>query len=267
LCLFGLSKHTQAQYLEAGVVTSDHQYRAEGKISNMEIDMRFRISNNNSISGHYYYKKYFIPINILGFVRNDSLQIFEFDQDINKSGRFVCTLSDQIHIIGEWINLKNNRRLPLTLKSVSQFKNLSGQIFIKNGYEIKYVKLETSKISIPDEFNLINITNKNGKKYLLFRLGGLSKPESDGRGHCGAGIEEELVWMEIDSNLNILRVQTYLINSCIYNYDSLTEDSSWHDHIFQLEGSYYTSGNEKIFQISYDKSRPEKGLTFINISE
>jgi len=111
-------------------------------------------------------------------------------------------------------------------------------------------------------YDLFDFQKKSNAYYLLFSVYGYTNwPQS--MGYCGAGYEEELVYVKLDRELNLLKVQTEVIHSCglqvqLYNFDS-TES--------KIELNCFEYRKPSKFTISYNKANPETGLKVIKKSD
>ena len=95
--------------------------------------------------------------------------------------------------------------------------------------------------------------------YDIYKIGSASRPGSNGNGYCGAGFEEKLVWMEVDYKCNILNKSSYLLNSCLRNYELLRIE--WNEYKYlKVEVEFFKARAMAKYIISYDKSNPENGL-------
>jgi hypothetical protein len=262
LIAFLITINTQGQSnIEIGIVRPDYLYEMNGKIGDLDIDMFYRISQN-TITGYYYYEKYDQPINILGLIKNDTILIYEFDNEINKTGLFKGFVTNNSVFNGNWINLKSNKKTPFELKgTITPFKNLKCEVYIKKDNVLKFYNLADSIVGMPFDFYLLDYSKKNGDHFFLFKMRSLSKPYGNGNGLCGAGYEEKLVLLQLDYEFGILKESSYVINSCWYNYTTEEADINWEEGKYlKIKGDIFESKGDTIFLISYDKSNPESGL-------
>jgi len=95
--------------------------------------------------------------------------------------------------------------------------------------------------------------------YFVVYLSEWSKPGSNGRGYCGAGIENELVVLLTDKAGNITSETRRLVNSCLKPVGGLfIRDSAPENLIYVI---YYDSGEMKLIKIDY--LYPKKGIVEI----
>lgn len=90
--------------------------------------------------------------------------------------------------------------------------------------------------------------NINGYYFILY-LSEQSKPDSDGRGSCGGGIENEIVVLITDKTGKITSETRYLVSSCLEHIGRLfIRDSAPENNIYVIFGD---NGELKLLQIDY----------------
>lgn len=93
--------------------------------------------------------------------------------------------------------------------------------------------------------------NARGERFLLLRTRGESRPGApDGR--CAAGQETNIVWLALDSALNVEKARSVLVGSCLQMRQPLTRRD---DFAIAL----YASG-DSVTVVTYDSIAPERGI-------
>ena len=172
IILFFVQINAFSQYgLDISIIPYDYNYQISGMINNSEIEMRYQL-RNDLISGYYFYNKYNMGINILGFKRNDTVTIFEFDANINKTGRFIGKINSDSTISGVWTNLNNGKKFPFKLAGKSKpFEDYTGYLSVTKEYSQKLYVLDTL-VGIPYYIKTLDWTIKRDTIYYLFRVEG-----------------------------------------------------------------------------------------------
>jgi len=241
---------------EITIVPYDYQYVLSGKLDNSDIELHYCLVND-LISGYYYYKSDFRSINILGFIKNDSITIFEFDSEINKTAKFVGVVSTDSIFFGNWTDLRDDRIIPFKLKGeFSPFKNYEGYLSIKKENKIRLHNLD----SLAGKLYYIKPlywNEKNDNYYFVFRADGFEGNWGNPNGPCGGGIAQTLICMKIDNKYNFVINSSFVIGSCFDRIYTEIEDGEWIEKRY-LKFSGHT--DFKDFVVTYDINIPEKGL-------
>lgn len=105
-----------------------------------------------------------------------------------------------------------------------------------------------------EKARILFVNTKDRISYVVIRLTGPTRLKG-GTGYCGAGQEENLVWMKLSST-QVLDVRAVLFNSCTFSIEpdnvNTTED--------ELKLKYISYSENKNFVLSYDNKVPEKGF-------
>jgi hypothetical protein len=88
---------------------------------------------------------------------------------------------------------------------------------------------------------------------------GLAGPTlaSGGLGHCGAGEEENLVWLKV-SHADVLDVRSVRVASCAFTIEALDEPTPGPKGL-TLE--YESYSERQRYTLGFDAAAPEKGLS------
>jgi hypothetical protein len=100
-----------------------------------------------------------------------------------------------------------------------------------------------------------------GSLYLLLEVQGRSR-DNDGSGQCGAGVEMNLLHVQLNEDLSLRDLQSELIHSCWRNrypehYGGLKERES------SVEVTF--SEKERLIHVAFDKTNPESGLQILRL--
>jgi len=139
----------------------------------------------------------------------------------------------------------------------------SGTAFLKSsnyyGSGIDLKLLSNADVVEKAELKLFQV--KDSAAFIVVSISGPSR-KNGGSHFCGAGEEENLVWMKLADNMLIQDVRSILISSCLLSVDldsfDVTDDS--------LKAHYASICEKKEFDLAYDNDSPEKGFV-ISISE
>jgi hypothetical protein len=108
-----------------------------------------------------------------------------------------------------------------------------------------------------DKAEILFANTKNEIWYVVIRLAGPTTRNGRG-GHCGAGGEENLVWIKM-SHAAILEVRSILYDSCAFSIDAgamrLTKGG--------LSVEYSSSREGRTFACTYDNKLPGKGFSVV----
>jgi hypothetical protein len=105
-----------------------------------------------------------------------------------------------------------------------------------------------------EKAKILFVNTKDRLSYVVIQLTGPTRLRG-GTGYCGAGQEENLVWMKLSST-QVLDVRAVLFNSCTFSIEpdnvNTTED--------ELKLKYVSYSENKNFVLAYDNKVPEKGF-------
>ncbi len=102
-------------------------------------------------------------------------------------------------------------------------------------------------------------TKKDEISYLVLRLEGPTN-EGGGNGYCGAGHEENLVWIKL-SHAAVLDVRSVRFSSCAFSIDPLDGPRPTPDGL-TIQFQSYSEGRKYV--CSYDSAAPERGLSVVS---
>jgi len=151
---------------------------------------------------------------------------------------------------------------PMELENISKIKNLEiydydKSLLITKGKKSSIVNLENyiNGYGLCKSHSLFQKIKSN-KTYVVIEVECPSR-WPPGSTYCGAGIEVNLVWIELDQNLHSTKVQSVLIESCfkdVYEWESLL----LRGNKLKVNGIPYDSDTEAT--LIYDNEKPEVGF-------
>lgn len=148
------------------------------------------------------------------------------------SGDLIISLSDQVN--------------HLSIRKI----NGKGQVISIDKY------VASKKI---DELRILAQPGNSKIQYAVIQVNGYLYGEARGRGFCGAGEEENTLWLKFDEKLNIIDAQSYLTTSCRESIGSNT--LLRHDaDLFEIELEYSKAGEDNKNRIRYSSYEPDKGF-------
>ena len=102
---------------------------------------------------------------------------------------------------------------------------------------------------------LLDCKDALGSTWVLLNITGDSRPGSP-MGHCGAGQEENVIWLKLGPDGQLLKVESFLVDSCLESIDATFDRPgqgawtwAWTDPEAHLDHT-----------LSYDPQHPELGL-------
>ncbi|HQU83131.1 MAG TPA: hypothetical protein PKY59_08410 [Pyrinomonadaceae bacterium] len=126
-------------------------------------------------------------------------------------------------------------------------------------YQKKHYKLrlgeaiDASKIT---EAELLFADKKNDFTYLVVAVSGQSKSQVDD-GHCGAGMESNLIWVKLNSRLKVVSHKSQRFESC---WTSIVSDEGYVIKGKTLQMSVDNVSEKTTTEIFYDSANPDKGF-------
>jgi hypothetical protein len=98
--------------------------------------------------------------------------------------------------------------------------------------------------------------------YLVLSISGPSQ-ENSPSSYCGAGTEQNLIWLKLDHKLNVLDSEQYLVESCHKSVDRLTDQPvlSLNAETKKMQGQFNSYSHMMSYSVSYDPAMPEKGFS------
>ncbi len=242
---------------EICIIPVDYQYVISGEIGQSEIEMHYKMENN-IISGYYFYKKYSQNINILGYKKDSIITIYEFDDEINKTAKFVGVVKPDSSFDGNWIEINNKRKASFRLiGSFVPFEDYNGYLRIKKVDKLKLYNLDSIGGKL-FSLKVLDWVLKNNNYFMVLRLDGYEGSSSNPYGPCGAGISQIVISMQLDNKCNIIAKSYFQISSCFNHIDTPNEDGEWIDKRYL---KFSGSNDFKNFIITYDRNEPENGLS------
>lgn len=253
----------KSQEIQIGLIDNDYKYSIEGRVAGINVYMNYRVIDD-VFQGYYFYEKHWKPIPIIGLIADDRVFIKEFDENLEVRAIFDGKMPCKTMVEGKWKDTINVKIHDFNLTSQFEiFKNLEGNLFISNIKIKKIFNIADTLVIQPHDIKLIDKGNVGLNKYFLFRVGCNSRLGENVNAYCGGGYEENIVFIVIDDNLNIIEKQSYLINSCFRN--RITED--W-NYIWTEDNklSIKVMANQN-FKITFDKNKPAEGLKYSIINK
>jgi hypothetical protein len=107
--------------------------------------------------------------------------------------------------------------------------------------------------------NLLFQNRANGQLYLLVDV--LGPSTAGGNIYCGAGQEEYLIWLALDSKWEQSDRKVELITSCFATIESSADDQSYEIKDGKLISQYINYRDKVIATLIYDSAKPNKAWT------
>ena len=111
-----------------------------------------------------------------------------------------------------------------------------------------------SAASLITKADILFASQKDRVSYVVIFLSGPTR-ENGSSGYCGAGMEENLVWMKLSANW-ILEVRGVLVSSCAVTIEG--ESPRVNNDGIKLKFSSYPEGKQ--FNLIFDSKAPEQGF-------
>jgi hypothetical protein len=138
----------------------------------------------------------------------------------------------------------------------------SAQLVAKN----KTLKLNTiCDCSHIDKLDIVSQAVRSKHYYIVLFMSGPSH-EGNPMSYCGAGTEENLVWLKLDKQLRIQDSKKYLIASCNLSVEKGIDQKSpltLNQQTKKMEGEFNSFSEMKQYSLSYDPAMPENGVSVI----
>ncbi|MBC7842007.1 MAG: hypothetical protein H7099_06835 [Gemmatimonadaceae bacterium] len=131
-------------------------------------------------------------------------------------------------------------------------------ITITNGRTRHRITLPDSVRVDMDTVEVLDSQNIFSTSYLLLVVKGPSKRDAMGAGHCGAGSETAIVWVELLA-WRIRHSKSQLVESCLQN-TYITGTIDWTADQMQMKFSDIDSAS-RTRVLRYDRLNPERGFT------
>lgn len=112
------------------------------------------------------------------------------------------------------------------------------------------------------ECQLLSARRQHETVYLLGRFSRPSRPRSP-NGFCGAGYEGGLLWLQLTSDLQLVRKDFVLDTSCFQSIDQNTEGPRSDIINGHLEEELINVYRKVAMKIIYEEQHPEKGIQVI----
>ncbi len=110
-----------------------------------------------------------------------------------------------------------------------------------------------------EELRILAQPGNSKFQYAVIQVNGYLYGEARGHGFCGAGEEENTLWLKFDEKLNIVDVQSYLTTSCRESIGSTT--LLRHDaDLLEIELEYSKAGEDNKNRLRYSSYEPDKGF-------
>lgn len=260
LVLLGFNLYSQSG-LDLNIISYDNLYKVDGKIGKSEIELCYRL-NEKSISGFYYYKKYLQKINILGFISNDTISIYEFDQEVNKAGKFIGYLESDSTCIGNWENLATNKTYSFKLTGKHKiFHDYTGYLQITHESKHRLYRIDSMVFGAPYLLKILDRHIIDNYTYFLLRTDGYEGSPDNLYGPCGGGISQVIICAQVDQKGNLIWTSSIRVSSCFDNITCDNIDGEW------LDKRYFKIAclkNDKNYIFQYDRNVPKKGFKLID---
>jgi hypothetical protein len=109
---------------------------------------------------------------------------------------------------------------------------------------------------------IISHTKRAKNYYVVLTISGPSQ-EANVSSYCGAGTEENLVWLKLDNKLRVLDSKKYLVESCYKSVDRLIDRPvlSLNLETKKMQGQFNSYAQMMSYSVSYDPAMPEKGFS------
>jgi hypothetical protein len=107
--------------------------------------------------------------------------------------------------------------------------------------------------------DLLFATKKGEISYVVLKLGGPTN-ERSGSGYCGAGYEENLVWIK-SSHTAVLDVRSVRYSSCAFSIEPIREVTPTPNGL-TIEYESFSEGRKYV--CTYDVATPENGLSVMS---
>jgi hypothetical protein len=118
-----------------------------------------------------------------------------------------------------------------------------------------------SVAAVIDSAEILSVQNDNDNEisYIVLRVSG--RTVKNGRsGHCGAGYEENLIWMKV-SHTVLQDVRSVLYSSCAFSIEPMSDVRLINGH---LRVEYYSGSERRTFICTYDAASPRDGFSVVS---
>jgi hypothetical protein len=112
---------------------------------------------------------------------------------------------------------------------------------------------------------IISQTKRAANYYVVLTISGPSH-EGNPSSYCGAGTEENLVWLKLDNQLKVLDSKKHLVESCYKSIDRLIDQPvlSMNLETNKMQGQFNSYPQMMSYSVSYDPAVPEEGFSVIS---
>lgn len=249
------------------------------------IDSKYNITmllytNYKFAFGKYYYDKIKeeIPLNgniirAFGYVNDvyfekENVELIEYDNSNNKRAQFKGEIINNSIFRGNWLDYSKNKTLPFELK-VSNFKPLTKfdrySLELKIDSSIYCFNISKNFVYRPKVDTLIH-THRGNKYYCLLFVSYPSSGGCYGRGNCGCGLEQYLIYLSINKDIDSQNEQVLYYESCLGSITSdhriFTDKENWFNVIskfdlnnferYVLKISDIQNKQEKVYELKSD---------------
>jgi hypothetical protein len=115
-----------------------------------------------------------------------------------------------------------------------------------------------------EEGKILFCRRTRGIMYLVIDLGGPSKIPEDSK-HCGAGQEDNMVWIKLGRDLKLIEIQSTLYESC---WQTIEADKGYKIHGDELDLRFtdFQSGHAVENWLHYNNRSPDSGFVVLKMN-
>jgi len=194
------------------------------------VKKKFPLVGSMKYDAPEYFVRLYVPKNPLDKIERKSCEVKEYKEIF--IAEKCCSMNEM-----KWRTADKDIFLPVNLEEIHSFSWATNSVVILEISGLEFTEINLASLTGIEHIQYIDILSEKeieNKFYAIVQFGHMTNPGSNGSGHCGAGYERFLGYIEVNHSLELEKFEYFQTESCLR---------------YIPEGLY-----------SFDEKNPEKGI-------